>query len=119
MQKLERILQQDAQLLEEKIESLVQQHAETRYVLLILSAVNQLDTTALGMLTELESSLAARQIILQFAEVKSPVLDRIHHTPLGARMAERSFLSTHQAFLACANALGHHSSDKQASLQTG
>ena len=91
----------NAQLIEEKIETLVQQHPETRFVLLILSAVNQIDTTALSMLTEVEKSLAARNIVLLFSEIKGPVLDRLHDTPLGMRMKDRIYLSTHQAFVAC------------------
>lgn len=92
----------NAQLLEEKIESLITQQPATRHLLLILSAVNQIDTTALGMLTELEKSLSTRQIVLHFAEVKGPVLDRLHGTPLGERMKDRIHLSTHVAFLVCA-----------------
>ena len=107
----------NAQVLEEKIEGLVLQHPETRYILLILSAVNQLDTTALGMLTGLEKSLAERHIVLQFSEVKGPVLDRLRDTPLGERMKDRIFLSTHQAFLACADRQGsvHPHRKKEAS----
>ncbi len=93
----------NAQLLEEKIETLIQTHPGTRCILLILSAVNQLDTTALETLTELEKSLASRKITLQFSEVKGPVLDRLRSTELGRRMTGRIFLSTHQAFLAFAD----------------
>ncbi len=93
----------NAQLLEEKVETLIQTYPDTRCILLILSAVNQLDTTALGTLTELEKSLASRNILLQFAEVKGPVLDRMRSTELGQRMQDRIFLSTHQAFLAFAD----------------
>jgi SulP family sulfate permease len=90
----------NAQLLESRIESLVQTHTDTRCILLILSAVNQLDSTALGILTELEKSLASRNISLQFSEVKGPVLDRLRPTPLGERMKDRIFLSTLLAFVA-------------------
>ena len=93
----------NAQLLEEKIETLIQTHPGTRCILLILSAVNQLDTTALATLTELEKSLASRNITLQFSEVKGPVLDRMRSTELGQRMTDRTYLSTHQAFLAFAD----------------
>ena len=89
----------NAQVLEDKIESLVAESTGTRAVLLIMSAVNQLDSTALGMLDELEKNLQAKGIHLQFAEVKGPVLDRLHKTDLGQRMHDRIFLSTHQAFL--------------------
>ena len=88
----------NAQVLEDKIESLVAESTDTCAVLLIMSAVNQLDSTALGMLDELEKNLQAKGISLQFAEIKGPVLDRLHSTDLGQRMHDRIFLSTHQAF---------------------
>ncbi len=90
----------NTQVVEDRIESLLQSQPGTRCVLLIMSAVNQLDTTALEMLTELDKSLAARGIVLQFAEIKGPVLDRLRSTPLGTRLQGRIFLSTHQAFRA-------------------
>ena len=89
----------NSQLIAEKIEGLLSEHPTTDCVLLILSAVNQLDTTALGMLTELEKTLSARHITLQFAEIKGPVQDRLQQTELGERMQNRIFLSTQQAFL--------------------
>ena len=89
----------NAQVLEDKIESLVAASSDTRAVLLIMSAVNQLDSTALAMLDELEKNLQAKNISLQFAEIKGPVLDRLLNTDLGQRMHDRIFLSTHQAFL--------------------
>ncbi len=89
----------NAQVLEDKIESLVAASSDTRAVLLIMSAVNQLDSTALTMLDELEKNLQAKNISLQFAEIKGPVLDRLLNTDLGQRMQDRIFLSTHQAFL--------------------
>lgn len=98
----------NAQIVEAKIEQLVQEQPKTRCVLLIMSAVNQLDTTALQMLTELEASLSARGIRLQFAEVKGPVLDKLQFSALGQRMRERIFLSTHQAFNAFANEEAMH-----------
>lgn len=88
----------NAQVLEDKIESLVAASSDTRAVLLIMSAVNQLDSTALTMLDELEKNLQAKNISLQIAEIKGPVLDRLLNTDLGQRMQDRIFLSTHQAF---------------------
>lgn len=89
----------NSQLIAEKIEGLLAEKPATNCVLLILSAVNQLDTTALGMLTDLEKTLQARNISLEFAEIKGPVQDRLGQTELGARMQNKIFLSTHQAFL--------------------
>jgi SulP family sulfate permease len=92
----------NAQVVEANIERLVHEQPDTRCVLLIMSAVNQLDSTALQMLTALEASLAARGVTLQFAEVKGPVLDKLQSSALGQRMRDRIFLSTHQAFNAFA-----------------
>lgn len=90
----------NAQIIEEKVEALIQSNTDTRTVLMILSAVNQLDSTALAMLTDMQKDLAARNIKLQFAEVKGPVLDRLRSTPLGEKMHDQIFLSTHEAFVA-------------------
>jgi SulP family sulfate permease len=90
----------NAQIIEEKVEALIQSNTDTRTVLMILSAVNQLDSTALAMLTDMQKDLAARKITLQFAEIKGPVLDRLRSTPLGEKMHDQMFLSTHEAFVA-------------------
>lgn len=90
----------NAQIIEEKVEALIQSNTDTRTVLMILSAVNQLDSTALAMLTDMQKDLAARNITLQFAEIKGPVLDRLRSTPLGEKMHDHIFLSTHEAFVA-------------------
>ena len=90
----------NATVLEARIKALIAKDPAVRRVLLICSAVNQIDTTALGVLTELERSLAARGIELTFAEVKGPVMDRLRPTDLGRlmQMQGRVFLSVHEAF---------------------
>ena len=90
----------NASALEERIESLVQANPSTRRLVLVCSAVNQIDATALGMLTDLERSLHLRQIRLDLAEVKGPVMDRLQHTALGLRLQGRVFQSVHDAFVA-------------------
>ena len=86
--------------LEDRIESLLAQDSTVRQLLLICSAVNQIDTTALDMLIRMERSLAARGIVFLMAEVKGPVMDRLRPTELGQRLQDRVFLSTHDAFAA-------------------
>lgn len=88
----------NATILEEKIEALLAADPSIRRVLLICSAVNQVDTTALGMLTQLEQSLSARGIEFTLAEVKGPVMDRLRNTELGQRLQGKVFLSVHEAF---------------------
>jgi SulP family sulfate permease len=88
----------NAAALEEKVGDLLSQHSDTRCLLLILSAVNRIDTTALIMLDELERSLALKGVQLWLTEVKGPVMDRLGSTDLGQRLASRIYLSTNEAF---------------------
>jgi SulP family sulfate permease len=88
----------NASVLEDRIEGQLARDPAVRRVLLICSAVNQIDTTALGVLTQMERSLAARGIAFLLAEVKGPVMDRLQGTELGQRLRGRVFLSVHEAF---------------------
>lgn len=89
----------NATVVEDRIGALLQLDPKLRRVLLICAAVNQIDATALDVLTELERSLAARGIVFMLAEVKGPVMDRLRHTELGRRLEGRVFLSVHDAFV--------------------
>lgn len=85
--------------LEDRVVRAVATNAQINTVLLICSAVNRVDSTALGVLTELEQSLAQRNIQLWLAEVKGPVMDRLVTTVLGKKLQGKVFLSTHEAFV--------------------
>ena len=88
----------NATALEDRIEELIRLDPAVRRVLLVCSAVNQVDTTALGVLTEMNTSLTKRGITLELAEVKGPVMDRLQHTALGQALQGRVFQSVHAAF---------------------
>lgn len=88
----------NATVVEDRVEALLTRDPSVRRVLLIFSAVNQIDSTALGVLTELERSLAIRGIEFMLAEVKGPVMDRLRSTELGRRLQGKVFLSVHAAF---------------------
>lgn len=88
----------NASVLQDRIEALVQADSDARHVLLVCSAVNQIDTTALGVLSELQRSLGQRGMRLLLSEVKGPVMDRLQGTDFGRRMQGQVFLSTHAAF---------------------
>lgn len=90
----------NAAVIEEHIERLLAAAPGTTRLLLLFSAVNGMDATALGVLTELEESLARRGVTLYLAEVKGPVMDRLARSELGARMKKRVYLTAHQAFRA-------------------
>ena len=84
----------NAQIVEARLQSMVAKAGDsTRKVLLILSAVNQIDSTAVEMLEEFEHSLASQGKELWFAEVKGPVADRLNKSELGSKMQSRTALS--------------------------
>ncbi|ROT46564.1 SulP family inorganic anion transporter [Pusillimonas sp. NJUB218] len=88
----------NAALVQSKIEALVARDPKIRFVLLLCPAVNQIDSTALEALTQLQSSLQAKDIKFMLAEVKGPVMDRLQGTTLGQRLDGLIFLSAHDAF---------------------
>ena len=88
----------NAALVEDHVESLLVQDPSIKRVLLACAAVNQIDATALGVLTQMEHSLRKRGIELALAEVKGPVMDRLKDTLLGKKLEGRIYLSLHEAF---------------------
>jgi SulP family sulfate permease len=94
----------NATVVEDRIEALLARDASVRRVVLICSAINQIDATALGVLTQMERNLAARGIEFTLAEVKGPVMDRLRGTELGQRLQGKVCMSTHEAFEQAAGA---------------
>ncbi|MBC7204013.1 MAG: sulfate permease [Pusillimonas sp.] len=88
----------NASLVQSHIESCVAASPEVEYVLLLCPAVNQIDSTALEALTQLQASLSAKGIKFMLAEVKGPVMDRLRGTHLREALEGLIFLSAHDAF---------------------
>lgn len=88
----------DAAQVEDFIIRHVAEAPRTRHLLLVMTAVSYIDTSGLEMLEHLEEDLAHAGVILHLAEVKGPVQDRLRHTRFGARVADRIYLTTDQAF---------------------
>lgn len=82
----------------ERIEDELEARPATRHLVLVLSAVNAIDTTALFALSELNAMLARRGVGLHLAEVKGPVMDRLKHSDLLAELNGKVFLSTAMAW---------------------
>ena len=77
----------------ERIDEELVAHAGTRHLVLVLSAVNAIDTSALFGLEELISSLRQRGVLLHLAEVKGPVMDRLKDSDLLGKLDGQVFLS--------------------------
>lgn len=69
-----------------------------RHVVLMCSAVNEIDMTALETLEALNHHLSDRGIALHLSEVKGPVMDRLQRSAFLSHLTGRVFLSQHEAF---------------------
>ena len=93
----------NAQALEDLLLSAVADCERVRHVVLICSAVNFIDTSALETLENLVDELRDGGVTLHLAEVKGPVMDGLEKVSLLERMRPgRVFLSTHEAVQALA-----------------
>ncbi|WP_323141242.1 SulP family inorganic anion transporter [Massilia phyllosphaerae] len=85
-----------------RVEDELEAQPQARHLVLVLSAVNAIDTSALFGLLELNGTLANRGVMLHLAEVKGPVLDRLRGSALLQALSGRVFLSTANAWDALA-----------------
>ena len=83
---------------EARLASELAKSPETHNVVLIMSAVNRVDTTAMETLADLNRDLSERTVRLHLAEVKGPVQDRLVNSPLWKNLSGRVFLSVNEAF---------------------
>jgi len=82
----------------ERIDEELAQRAGTSHLVLVLSAVNAIDTSALFGLGELNASLRQRGVTLHLAEVKGPVMDRLRDSDLLGQLSGQVFLSAANAW---------------------
>ncbi len=85
------------QALEDEVLAQLARAPDVRHVLLVLSAVNHIDSTAVEALAELRRALRQRNIVLNLAEVKGPVMDRLARNDFLNGLENPVYLSTHQA----------------------
>ncbi len=84
--------------LENQLLAAVADQPEVRHLVLICSAVNFIDGSALETLEELVERLRDAGVTLHLAEVKGPVMDRLARVGFAATLAPgRVYLSTHDA----------------------
>ncbi len=88
----------NAQYLEQVISTLVADNPSVNQVVLICSAVNYIDTSALHSLEMLVDNLRVSGVQFCLTEVKGPVMDRLRGTHFMDKMGESCiYLSTHVA----------------------
>ena len=83
----------NVEAVQERIEDELRSHPAARHLVLVMTAVSSIDTSALFALSELNVSLARRGIGFHLAEVKGPVMDRLRQSDLLHTLNGEVFLS--------------------------
>ncbi|MFA5581171.1 MAG: sulfate permease [Paracoccaceae bacterium] len=90
----------NSRFLENKIAALVAERPDLKHVVLMCSAVNDIDASALESLEEISRRLSDSGIGLHLSEVKGPVMDRLARTDFLHHLGGQVFLSQHEAICA-------------------
>lgn len=85
--------------LEDRIQALVAARPAVRHMVLICSAVNMIDASALESLETIADRLKMAGIIFHLSEVKGPVMDKLNQTDFLNHLTGRVFLSHFDAWV--------------------
>lgn len=88
----------NSRYLEDYVVDAVADSPELEHVILMCSAVNDIDMSALEALEEINSRLKSAGVKLHMSEVKGPVTDRLYQTDFFEELSGELFLSQHAAF---------------------
>jgi len=95
----------NARWLEEKVIELVAERPELKHLVLMCSAVNAIDASALESLEAINHRLSDAGVRLHLSEVKGPVMDRLKRSNLLDELTGRVFLSQFDAYRDLARAV--------------
>lgn len=90
----------NARYLEDTLYNLVASRPALEDVVIVCSAVNLIDASALESLEAINARLRDSGVTLHLAEVKGPVMDRLNHSTFPEQLTGRVFLSTYAAWQA-------------------
>lgn len=88
--------------LEQKVLEVVADNPTLKHVILMCSAVNEVDGSAIEVFEAINHHLAALGIGFHLSEVKGPVMDMLQHTPLRQQLNGKIYLTQYQAYAALA-----------------
>ncbi|HLV07859.1 MAG TPA: sulfate permease [Croceibacterium sp.] len=88
----------NARWLEEFVLETVADHPEAKHLVLMASAVNSIDASALESLEAINHRLADAGVSLHLSEVKGPVMDRLERSSFLGDLSGKIFLSQDEAF---------------------
>ena len=105
----------NARWLEKRVLELVSERPELEHLVLMCSAVNAIDASALESLEAINHRLLDAGVKLHLSEVKGPVMDRLKRSHLLQELTGEVFLSQFDAFEALAERSGRSRASGQAS----
>ncbi len=88
----------NARFLEELIYDMIARHPEIRHVVLVGTAINHIDTSALESLEQINSRLKDAGVMLHLTEIKGPVMDRLHRSHFLEDLTGKVFFTQNEAF---------------------
>ena len=89
----------NARYLEERIATLLTELPQVRHLVLICSAVNEIDASALESLESLNERLRDMGVSFHLSEVKGPIMDRLRRSNFLSHLTGRVFLSHYLAMV--------------------
>lgn len=92
----------NARYLEQKVLEVVADNPSLKHVILMCSAVNEVDGSALEVLEAINHHLSALGIGFHLSEVKGPVMDTLQHSCLRQQLNGKIYLTQYQAYAALA-----------------
>ncbi|MAA63991.1 MAG: sodium-independent anion transporter [Alteromonadaceae bacterium] len=90
----------NARYLEDQIAQAIEHHPDVNNLVLMCTAVNHIDTSALETLEAINTRLEASGVRFHLSEVKGPVMDRLRQSDFLAELSGEVFLSTYDAWKA-------------------
>jgi sulfate permease, SulP family len=88
----------NASMLEELLYRRVAEDERIKHVVLVCSAINEVDFSALETLEVINQHLQEKGILLHLSEVKGPVLDKLERAYFIEELSGNLYLTQHQAF---------------------
>jgi sulfate permease, SulP family len=99
----------NARYLEDKLYDMVAQRPELRHVILMCTAVNEIDASALESLEAINQRLDQLGVAFHLSDVKGPVMDQLQRSDFLKHLTGQVFLSQYQAIEALdPGLLGQH-----------
>lgn len=90
----------NARFLEDHVAAQVAANPALRHVILVCTAINAIDASALESLEAISQRLRDADVSLHLSEVKGPVMDRLLRSDFLLQLSGRVFLTQHQAVTA-------------------